>query len=55
METKTFAVTLGLGVAAGAAAALMLPRQSKLYKTANNAAQKLKQEVTQAVHAMKEN
>lgn len=52
MEVKAFAATLGLGLMAGAAAAMMLPKQSKVYKVANDAAQTLKQEVTQAVNSM---
>ena len=52
MEVKAFAATLGLGLMAGAATALMIPKQSKLYKTANNAAQTLKQEVTDAMNSM---
>ena len=35
MEMKTFAATLGLGIAAGAAAAFLIPKQSKVYKTAS--------------------
>lgn len=52
MEVKTFAATLGLGMAAGAAAMLMIPKQSKVYKAADNAATKLKEEVTETVQSM---
>lgn len=52
MEVKAFAATLGLGVAAGAAAVLLMPKQSKVYKTANNAAMKLKEEVSNTVNHM---
>ena len=52
MEVKTFAATLGLGMAAGAAAMLMIPKQSKVYKAADNAAAKLKEEVTETVQSM---
>lgn len=49
MEMKTFAATLGLGIAAGAAAAFLIPRDSKAYRTAQNAAEKLKEEVAQTM------
>jgi len=52
MDTKGFALTLGLGIAAGAAAAMMIPKQSQVYQTANGLAQKLKREVSQAVSDM---
>lgn len=52
MEIKSFAATLGLGMVAGAAAVLMLPKQSKAYRKANNVAQMLKEEVSQAVNSL---
>ena len=52
MEVKAFAATLGIGIAAGAAAALMIPKQSKVYRAADNAAAKIKEEVTETVHSM---
>ena len=52
MEVKAFAATLGLGIAAGAAAALMIPKQSKVYKAADNAATRLKEEVTETMQSM---
>ena len=52
MEVKTFAATLGLVIAAGAAAALMIPKQSKVYKAADNAANKLKEEVAETMQSM---
>ena len=52
MEMKAFAATLGIGIAAGAAAALMLPKQSKVYRAADSAATKLKEEVTETVQSM---
>jgi len=52
MEVKSFAATLGIGMAAGAAAVLLMPKQSKVYRTANNAAKKLKEEVSQPVSNM---
>ena len=53
MEVKAFAATLGLGLVAGAAAAMMIPKQSKVYRAASDAAEALKQEVAQAVNSMK--
>lgn len=53
MEVKTFAVTLGLGMAAGAAAVLLMPKQSKVYKTADETARKLKEEVSETISHMK--
>ena len=52
MEVKAFAATLGLGIAAGAAAALMIPKQSKVYTAADNAATRLKEEVTETMQSM---
>ena len=54
MEVKAFAATLGLGLVAGAAAAMMIPKQSKVYRVANDAAEALKQEVSQVVSNMTE-
>ena len=41
MEMKTWAVTLGLGAAAGAVAVMMLPRQSSARRLAYRAAAKV--------------
>ena len=46
MQAKTFLLTLGLGMAAGGAVALMLPQQSKARKTAQKAVDSLEQSVT---------
>ncbi len=46
MQAKTFLLTLGLGMAAGGAVALMLPQQSKVRKTAQKAVDSLEQSVT---------
>lgn len=54
MEVKAFAATLGLGLVAGAAAAMMIPKESKIYKSANNAAQMVKEEVVGAVKTLKQ-
>ena len=52
MEIKAFAATLGIGMLAGAAVTLMLPKQSKVYQTANDAANAIKQGVTNAYDSM---
>ena len=49
MEMKIFAATLGIGIAAGAAAAFLIPRDSKVYQTAVSTAEKLKDEVAQTM------
>lgn len=46
MQAKTFLLTLGLGMAAGGAVALMLPQQSKVRKTAQKAVDGLEQTMT---------
>jgi len=54
MEVKSFAATLGLGILAGAAAVMMLPRQSPVYKAVDDAATTIKDGVSQAVCSMKQ-
>ncbi len=46
MQAKTFLLTLGLGMAAGGAVALMLPQQSQARKTAQKAVNSLEQSVS---------
>ena len=53
MEVKTFAAALGISVVAGAATAMLLPKDSKVYQTANNAVHLVKDEVADAVQSMK--
>lgn len=55
MEVKTFAATLGIGMAAGAAVMLMIPKQSKVYRKANQAVDTIKEEITNAVSSMTKN
>ncbi len=52
MEVKSFAVTLGAGMVAGAAVMLMIPKRSAVYRTANNAARRVKRSVCHAVDTM---
>lgn len=44
MQVKSMLTSVGLGMVAGAAAVLMLPKQSKAYRVADDAAQTIKQE-----------
>lgn len=44
MKTKSFLFTMGLGMVAGAATMLMIPRHSEAYRMADDAVQTLKQE-----------
>ena len=53
MEVKTFAAALGIGVVAGAATAMLLPKDSKVYRTANNAVHLVKDEVSDVVSTMR--
>lgn len=53
MEVKTFAATLGLGIVAGAATAMLLPKDSKVYRTADNTVKMVKEEVVEAVNSLK--
>ena len=46
MQIKSFITTMGIGIAAGAATVLMLPKNSKVYQAANDAANMIKSEAT---------
>ena len=46
MQGKGFLLTLGLGMAAGGAVALMLPQQSKVRKTAQRAVDSVEQSIS---------
>lgn len=46
MQVKTFLLTLGVGVAAGGAIALMLPPHSKVRRTVQNAVDSIEQSMT---------
>lgn len=50
MQVKSWAITMGLGAAAGAVAVMMLPRQSAARRLVNKAAGK----VEDAVHQVTE-
>ena len=46
MQVKGFLLTLGLGMAAGGAVALILPQQSKVRKTAQRAVDSVEQSIS---------
>lgn len=50
MQVKSFLLTLGLGMAAGGAAALMLPQNSKARKTAQKAVNTVEDTVMKMTH-----
>ena len=54
MQVRSFILTLGAGVAVGALGALMLPKNSTVYQTANDAAQMLRQEAGKVIDSMTE-
>ena len=44
MQAKTWLLSIGIGMAAGAAAILMVPKHSQLYQMADDAAHTIKME-----------
>ena len=46
MQVKSFLMTLGFGMLAGGAVALMLPQQSQVRKTAQKAADTVEQSIS---------
>lgn len=53
MQVKSMLTSVGLGMVAGAAAVLMLPKQSQAYRVANDAAQTIKQEAGKMLDNLK--
>ena len=51
MQVKGFLLTLGVGMLAGGAAALMLPQQSELRKTAQKAVDSAQQSISELVNS----
>lgn len=49
MQVKSFLLTLGVGMLAGGAAALMLPQQSQIRKSAQKAVDSLEQSVSDLI------
>lgn len=52
MQVKSFLATMGVGLAVGALGAMMLPKNSEVYRMANNAAKTIQQEAQRAVSAV---
>lgn len=55
MQTKTWLASIGLGMAAGAAAILMLPKHSQTFQIADDAAQAIKMEAGKMLDAVRKN
>ena len=53
MQVKSFIATVGIGMAAGAAAILMLPKHSEAYRMADDAAQAIKQEAEKVIDSIR--
>lgn len=53
MQVKTLVASVGLGMAAGAAAILMLPKHSKAYRMADDAAHTIKMEAGRMLDQMR--
>lgn len=51
MQVRSFLMTMGAGVAVGALGAMMLPKNSEVYKAANSAANTVKREAEKALDA----
>ena len=53
MQVKSFVASVGLGMVAGAAAILMLPKHSEVYRAADDAANAIKHEAGRMLNSMK--
>ena len=53
MELKTAALSLGIGMAAGAAVVLMLPKNSEVYRMAQDVARSVQMEAVKMMHCIK--
>lgn len=53
MQIKSFITTVGLGMVAGAAAILMVPKQSEAYRIADDAAHSLKKNANKMITTMR--
>ena len=53
MQVKSMLTSVGLGMVAGAAAVLMLPKHSQAYRMADDAAQAIKQEAGKMLDNLK--
>ena len=52
MQVKSFLATMGVGIAVGALGGMMLPKNSGVYQTMNNAAKTIQQEAEKAASAV---
>lgn len=55
MEVKSMIASIGLGMVAGAATILMMPKHSEVYRMADDAAHTLKQEAGRMLDSIKKN
>lgn len=53
MQVKSLITTVGLGMVAGAAAVLMIPKNSEAYRMADDAAHTLKQKANRMMNSMR--
>ena len=52
MQVRSFLMTMGIGVAAGALGAMMLPKNSEIYKVTRDAANTIKSTAENAIDSM---
>ena len=52
MQVRSFLLTMGAGVAVGALGAMMLPKNSEVYKTTKHAANAIKREAESAIDSL---
>ena len=52
MKIRSFFLTMGAGVAVGALGAMMLPKNSEVYKTTRQAAKAIRREAETAIDAI---
>ena len=52
MKIRSFFLTMGAGVAVGALGAMMLPKNSEVYKTTRQAANAIRREAETAIDAI---
>ena len=55
MQVKSMIASIGLGMVAGAATVLMMPKHSEAYRMADDAAHAIKQEAGRMLDSMRKN
>lgn len=55
MQVKTFVLTMGAGIAVGMLGALMLPKNSEVYRFTKNAADTVKSEAEKVIDTISDN